>query len=103
LKKFRLWINAFKMTTIPEIKDAKPLGGFRVWLRFESGVQGDVDLSKYLKYGPIFEPLADEAFFRKFSIQGGTLAWPNGADIAPERLYELVSTTPTCSANSKVS
>ncbi len=74
-----------------------------MWLRFQSGVQGDLDLSKYLNYGPIFEPLADEAFFRKFSIQGGTLAWPNGADIAPERLHDLVFTKPTCSVNSKES
>jgi hypothetical protein len=83
------------MTLIPEIMDAKPLGGFRVWIRFRSGLQGDVDLSRYTTSGPVFEPLAEESFFQKFTIQGGTLAWPNGADIAPERLYELFSTKPT--------
>ena len=82
------------MTAIPEIMDAKSLGGFRVWIRFQGGLQGDVDLSGYTTFGPVFEPLAEESFFKKFTIQGGTLAWPNGADIAPERLYELVSTKP---------
>ncbi len=80
------------MTAIPEITDAKSLGGFRVWIRFQGGLQGNVDLSGYSTFGPVFEPLAEESFFKKFTIQGGTLAWPNGADIAPERLYELVST-----------
>ena len=80
------------MTAIPEIMDAKSLGGFRVWILFQGGLQGDVDLSGYTTFGPVFEPLAEESFFKKFTIQGGTLAWPNGADIAPERLYELVST-----------
>jgi hypothetical protein len=80
------------MTAIPEIMDAKSLGGFRVWIRFQGGLQGNVDLSGYTTFGPVFEPLAEESFFKKFTIQGGTLAWPNGADIAPERLYELVST-----------
>jgi Protein of unknown function (DUF2442) len=82
------------MTAIPEIMDAKSLGGFRVWIRFQGGLQGNVDLSGYSTFGPVFEPLAEESFFKKFTIQGGTLAWPNGADIAPERLYELVSTKP---------
>ena len=82
------------MTAIPEIMDAKSLGGFRVWIRFQGGLQGDVDLSGYTTFGPVFEPLAEESFFKKFTIQGGTLSWPNGADIAPERLYELVSTNP---------
>jgi Protein of unknown function (DUF2442) len=51
--------------------------------------RGNVDLSSDLGKGPIFAPLAELSHFKQFTLEGGTLAWPNGADIAPERLYEL--------------
>ena len=34
--------------------------------------------------------MADEEFFRQLHVEAGTIAWPNGADIAPERLHELL-------------
>jgi hypothetical protein len=57
-----------------------------VHLEFDDGLEGDVDLSSYLGKGPIFAPLAELSYFKQFTLEGGTLAWPNGADIAPERL-----------------
>ncbi|MFM7375354.1 MAG: DUF2442 domain-containing protein [Chthoniobacterales bacterium] len=71
------------MMSIPEVIEARPTTGRRVWLRFAHGEEGEVDLSRYPNYGPVFGPLADEQFFRQLNVEAGTIAWRNGADIAP--------------------
>jgi Protein of unknown function (DUF2442) len=72
-----------------ELVDAKYVKDFVVWVRFDDGVQGEIDLKPEL-YGPVFEPLLDPSLFRKFSIhpEFRTLVWETGADIAPEFLHE---------------
>ena len=46
-----------------------------------------IDISQWFR-GPVFKPLKDSSFFKRFFIEAGTIAWPNGVDIAPEALYE---------------
>jgi Protein of unknown function (DUF2442) len=70
------------------VRAVEQLGNFEVRLQFGNGEVRQLDLERYL-HGPIFEPLRlDTELFRRMHIEGGTLAWPNGADIAPETLYE---------------
>ena len=70
--------------------DARYVRDFTIWAEFADGSEGEIDLRDEL-VGPIFEPLKDRAYFRNFSIaEYGTICWPNGADIAPERLREKV-------------
>jgi len=74
-----------------DVVEAKYVRDFVVWLKFEDGIEGEVDLSAEL-YGPAFEPLKDPSYFRQVAIdpEMGTIAWPNGADFAPEFLYDKI-------------
>lgn len=75
--------------SLPSVIQAEYRGDFRIHLVFDDDVTGTVDFSQWLS-GPVFEPLKDPAYFQRFFIDGGTLAWPNGADIAPETLHKEV-------------
>lgn len=69
------------------VTQAKYLKDYKVWLLFNDGVEGEVDLSSELD-GEIFEPLKDLSFFQSFTLEGHTLSWRNGADFAPEFLRD---------------
>ena len=80
------------MNPLPLVTAAEYRGGYRVHLVFNDGVESTVDFSTWLD-GPIFEPLRSEEYFQRFFLDGGTVAWPNGADIAPETLYTRAKAT----------
>jgi len=74
---------------ILRVTDAKLVREFVVWVRFNDGSEGEVNLSGELD-GPVFEPLRDPKVFAQFKLDPDThtLVWPNGADLAPEFLHE---------------
>jgi len=75
------------MVFLPTVIRAEYRGEYRIHLVFNDGVENTVDFSAWLE-GPVFEPLRDQESFRRFFVEGSTVTWPNGADIAPETLYE---------------
>ncbi len=75
------------MPRLPAVTRAKYCGAYRIRVTFDDGIEGVVDFEPWLR-GPIFEPLKDLDYFRRFAVEGGTIAWPNGADVAPETLHE---------------
>lgn len=74
---------------LPKLVKAEYKGEFRIWLSFSDGTEGEIDLEPEL-WGEIFEPLKGIDNFAKFKLDDelGTLVWPNGADFAPEFLYQ---------------
>jgi len=77
-----------------DVIEAEYVSDFIVKLRFRDGTVGEVDLQSELT-GPIFEPLKNPEYFRQFRVhqEFHTLVWPNGADLAPEFLYERARVT----------
>lgn len=63
---------------------------YEVKLEFSDGASGVMNLKDYLDK-PIFEPLKNKNYFKSFKLNSWTIEWENGADFAPEFLYEQVS------------
>lgn len=80
------------MVFLPHVVRATYEKGFRIRLTFNVRTDASVDFESWLS-GPVFEPLKHAADFRNFFVDGGTVVWPNGADIAPETLYEAAQAT----------
>jgi hypothetical protein len=79
------------VTDVPpfvDVTDVVVIGAHKLRLTFEDGTVGDVAFDDRAWRG-VFEPLADPAYFARVSVdpESGTVAWPNGVDMAPEPLY----------------
>jgi len=74
---------------ILHVREAKYSHDYVVWLRFNDGAEGEIDLEGELE-GEMFAPLKDKSAFRNFRVDPElqTVVWANGADLAPEFLYE---------------
>jgi len=76
-----------------DVVEVRSLGGYRLYLRFEDGVQGEVDVAGFVRFDGVFEALRDPARFAEVRVNPdlGTICWPNGADLAPDVLYGKVT------------
>lgn len=66
---------------------------YHLRLRFEDGVEGEVDIAAMIRFEGMFPPLKDHAEFHKVRVDPelGTTCWPNGADLDPDVLYAKVT------------
>lgn len=81
----------------------RALDGHRLWIRFEDGVEGEVELRSLVPFDGVFAPLRDPTRFAEVRVNReiGTICWPNGADLDPVVLYSHVTGRPLPGAERK--
>lgn len=73
---------------MPVVIDAKYVSDYKIHVVFNNGEERIADFSNWGIGRGVYEPLKDKKYFKTFFVDGWTISWPNGADIAPETLYE---------------
>ena len=78
------------------VKNAKYTSDYKIWVSFDDGTSGEVNLENQLK-GSVFEPLKNQKYFAQLSVDPEleTVVWPNGADLAPEFLKHHITNAST--------
>lgn len=81
---------------IHDVVAVRRLGGHRLHLRFDDGVEGELDVARLVEFSGVFEPLRDATYFAQVRVvpELGTIGWPNGADLDPLVLYYAVQGKP---------
>ena len=82
-------MRAHKATGLEEVVAVTVIPPYTLEVSFDDGVVRRVNVESAMR-GPVFEPLRDPSFFALVTVDpdAGTVVWPNGADLAPEFLYE---------------
>jgi hypothetical protein len=78
---------------LKDIIEVQPQENYQLYLKFEDGKEGIIDISSLVKFTGIFEPLNNLDYFKtvKLNPEWGTIYWENGADLDPDVLYSIVS------------
>jgi Protein of unknown function (DUF2442) len=86
-------------TYLPVVTGVAVVGDHVLRLLFSDGTVGDVDFSGE-RWPGVLAPLRDPSYFAQVRVdhEAGTIAWPNGLDLAPEPLYEQAHAHPLAAA-----
>jgi hypothetical protein len=84
---------------LPVVVGAAVVGDHVLRLLFSDGTVGDIVFSAE-RWTGVLAPLNDSAYFAEVMVdpEAGTLAWPDGIDLAPEPLYEQAKAHPLVAA-----
>ena len=82
--------------TIPSVVFVEQTGPYRLRLRFDDGVEGEIDVQSTTTFEGVFAPLNDPGFFSQVRVDddAGTIVWPNGADLDTLVLHSKVTGIP---------
>ena len=77
---------------LADVIAVKPLPNYCLYLTFEDGVLGVVDLKRCIQFTGVFAPLQDPDYFAQVKVvpELGTVYWESGADLDPVVLYQMV-------------
>lgn len=70
----------------PTAVKVTPIGNFHLSLVYDTGEKGIFDVRPYM-HGPWYSELKDPAYFKKVTVDGISVCWPDGQDIDPNDLY----------------
>lgn len=81
---------------LKDIIKVKPLENYRLYLRFEDDVEGEIDVTELIDFVGVFAPLRNHEYFVQVRVNPelGTICWPNQADLDPDVLYSIVTGQP---------
>lgn len=81
---------------LQDIVQVRVVGDHRLWLRFEDGVEGEIEFEKIAGFEGVFAALKDPAVFAQVRLDTelGTIVWPGGADLDPDVLHAQVTREP---------
>jgi hypothetical protein len=76
-----------------DIVEVKVVKNYILYIRFENGVSGEIDISKVVPFEGVFSKFKDHSYFATVKVHKelGTIVWDNGADLAPDYIYSVVS------------
>jgi hypothetical protein len=86
---------------LKDIIEVIPQNNYKLYLKFEDGKNGIIDISQFVDFLGVFEPLQNLDYFKtvKVNPEWGTIYWDNGADLDPDVLYSLITNEPIPSYN----
>ena len=78
---------------LKDVVEVRPLGAHRLYLRFEDGVAGEIDVAALIPFDGVFEALRVASEFARVRVDAelGVICWPNGADLDPDVLYAEIT------------
>ena len=67
----------------------RALENLRLWLRFEDGSEGTIDLANKVRFIGLLRNLREPEYFRRARVnpESGTVEWPGAVDLDPDQLY----------------